>query len=185
MALPERIQTEQDVEDVYEHFEVEANRYVQMRLTRDELNDFQGRFFISPGDLRFASDDEVRELKRYLNDGDRDIWFARGALNQVQSLAKIVGLTRDSLDPIKKSLVINEHIRCSLSDLVLSLRMFKPAVEALTLWRRNHNVLAKVFEIHTMQWLHEPNEQLDGQKPEELLNDDAGLTRLESLLGIR
>lgn len=100
--LPERIGCDQDVQDIFDHFEHEANEYVQRRLSYFEEPDKgqRRRVFRYPNDVHWVTVAHVRELCAILGvpveEGDRSIPM-RWALNMLGSYVETISSIRNRL----------------------------------------------------------------------------------------
>ena len=85
-ALPERIQCQQDANDVFAAFELEANRWIKRRA----IDDFDGddRSFYPSHSIRIVTDDDVKRLVGLLGEEARTSIPMAKALNTIQELQR-------------------------------------------------------------------------------------------------
>lgn len=116
MALPDRLTCPQDIEEVFNHFEQQANQYVMRRLPFDPAarQGWHSRMFVSPYDLRWVSDYQLEQMERL----DPEFSRARASATQValNRLKQVQGL----LDG-----------ECPTSDLLLHLSFDEDVVAAV------------------------------------------------------
>lgn len=102
MALPEKLTCPQDIEEVFNHFEQQANQYVMRRLPlgTEEPRSYS-RMFISPYDTRWVSDYQLEQMRRLDPEFSQirhiPMQSALNRLKQVQGLLDGECLTSDLL----------------------------------------------------------------------------------------
>lgn len=98
MSLPARLTCPQDIEDVYAHFQNEANDYVARRLPFAMEQSYpqhdNTRFFISAYDIRYVSDYQIQGLRKVDADHSECIYMQR-AVNLLDSVRDVLARKLD------------------------------------------------------------------------------------------
>lgn len=120
MSLPDRLTCPQDIEEVFNHFEQQANQYVMRRLPlgTEEPRSYS-RMFVSPYDTRWVSDYQLSQMERL----DPD--FSRVSHIPMQSALNLLKQFQDLLDG-----------ECLTSNLLLHLGFDEDVVAAVKKVRR-------------------------------------------------